>query len=286
MAQNHKIVEDRGIRNVLYIGDDDHYWNSVKRGYETTYANRNFLYYHYRHTDGVSYKEIFHKMLKLKPHIIYVDLSKDMPHMLKLARMITRENIFKTSATNCLVNDREYIWEARNTGVDFVHIKCGEMHDVIFGSVRLVFPKIVVEPSFARALFESKKELFIPLRVGYYGSDHTHFESDVLLSKDKEYRVSTEIPKTSLPSKLYKLKEMTAKDGCYYNHRYSFDLTPVFYDKPQILVDSEKDKRRGKKSNVDAATIKAAWAEYEVEHEFAKKNFQKWVVENIEDDFE
>ena len=165
-----------------------------------------FLYYNYK-IDGkeVTYKDVFFKTFELMPKIIYVDISKDTPTMLKLCRLFARERIFENSCLVALVNTSKEIQDALNSKVDIAHIKCGEIHDVIYGPVRMVFPKEALEPRFARALTEIKEEVLSPVRIGYLTKDYIHVEGDV---PQKTGRV-TMFPVKSL-RKVYRVKSFTS----------------------------------------------------------------------------
>ena len=51
---------DGNVKNVLYIGDDSHYWDNIKKTFEKTYSLSNFLYYQYETDKTLSYKVFFH----------------------------------------------------------------------------------------------------------------------------------------------------------------------------------------------------------------------------------
>ena len=122
---------EANVKNVLYIGEDLNYWENVKKTFEKTYSIHNFLYYHYETDRGIGYKQLFIKTYKFLPSIIYVDLSKDTVKLLKLIRLLVREVKFKNSAIVGLVDAKNGITEALSANCDFVHIKCGELHDVV-----------------------------------------------------------------------------------------------------------------------------------------------------------
>ena len=182
-----KKYDDRGLKNILYIGGDQGYWTTIKKQYELDYRMSSFLYYNYK-IDGkeVTYKDVFFKTFELMPKIIYVDISKDTPTMLKLCRLFARERIFENSCLVALVNTSKEIQDALNSNVDIAHIKCGEIHDVIY--VRMVSQKEAIEPRFARALTEIKEEVLSPVRIGYLTKDYVHVEGDVPLKRREELR--------------------------------------------------------------------------------------------------
>ena len=277
---------EANVKNVLYIGEDLNYWENVKKTFEKSYSIHNFLYYHYETDRGIGYKQLFIKTYKFLPSIIYVDLSKDTVKLLKLIRLLVREVKFKNSAIVGLVDAKKGITEALSANCDFVHIKCGELHDVVYGPIRLVYPHVAKEPKFARAITEEKSEILYPARVGFMTSEFFHVETNAKLNQSTKYKFTTSISKKYLPSNNFSAEEILNPEGNYYNTRHVFKLKPDYFDKPDLLVKVEELKEKGKKFNVDVESIEEAEREYLNGLELAKKSFEKYVEDNREDGFE
>ena len=287
MSQVIKFAENSsGMKNVLYIGDDSHYWENVKKTFEKTYSLNNFLYYQYETDKTISYKVFFQKAYKFLPSIIYIDLSKDTVRMLKLARLISREVKFRTTSIVGLVDGKRGIFEALAANCDYVHVKCGEFHDVVYGPIRLTFPLVAKEPQFARAITEEKEEVFYPARIGYMTKDYIHLESNAKLEEQREYLISSEVSKKDLPSKKFTLGELTSSAGHYYTTKYSYNIKPKYFDLPPLLQEVEDLKARGKKITVDQDSIDVFQKEYEEGIEIAKKSFEKYILNQREYGFE
>tara|TARA_B100000925_G_scaffold283286_1_gene257038 strand:- start:4964 stop:6901 length:1938 start_codon:yes stop_codon:yes gene_type:complete len=286
VQKNKKSLDEAGVKNVLYIGEDFGYWENLKKIYDRNYSLGNFLYYQYETDSRSKYKNLFQRAYKFLPNIIYVDLSKDTVNMLKLARLLTREYKFQSSAIVGLVDSERGITEALSAKCDFVHIKCGEYFDAVYGPIRLVFPHVARDPNFARAVTEEKREILYPSRIGYMTKDYVHFESNAQISPDTEYKVTSDIAKKYLSSKSFSLLKETTEEGRYYGTKHSFNMSPQFFDKPEVLKKTEKLEAKGKKVTTDLETIELAKEEYEAGIEQSKITFEKFVLDNREDGFE
>ena len=258
----------------------------LEKVFEKNYSLGNFLYYQYETDSRSKYKNLFQRTYKFLPNIIYVDLSKDTVNMLKLTRLLTREIKFQSSAIIGLVDSEKGITEALSAKCDFVHIKCGEYFDAVYGTIRLVYPHVARDPNFARAITEEKKEILYPSRIGYMTKDYIHFESNAQVSPNTEYKVTSEIAKKYLPSRNFTLDKETPGEGFYYGTKHSFNMTPVYFDKPELLLEVEKLESKGKKVTTDLETIEMAKLEYENGIELGKKTFENYVTDNREDGFE
>ena len=274
------------IKNILYVGDDSNYWSQIKKEYEKHFSHISCLFYIYRIEGDITYKDVFLKTLQLKPSIIYLDFTKNHDEMFRLARLISRDGNFYGSSIAGFVNDVEEADAAIKNGCNFVYVKCGEFFDTAYGPLRYCLPDKIAKPNFARGILDEKRDIFIPLRVGYIHPQKIYFEGNFSPKDDQDYEIETSIERSILPSKVFRLIEKNNNSGNYYNYCQSFTMSYNYVNKPIILKDFEKAKLLNQKIELSPQVINATIEEYNNERVQIKKKFSAWVNENINEGVE
>jgi hypothetical protein len=260
---------------VLYIGNDDAYWESVRYRFQTAYEHLKFEYL--KLFEKEEYQQIFIEALEIKPDIIYIDFSSASKQMERLSLLFRRELTFRETPIVGLVEDKKEVQAHSIAKLNFMHIKCGEMHDIIYDPFYCAFPQMVKKPQFALARYGGKEmELWAEFRIGFITPTSVHVESDIALNKGDEIKLESNIPRNLLPSSRFVVQERHSAN-LYYDFEYAYTLTPAYVDKPDISrwEGSDKDEKTIKEE------FKMAVHEYQNELTISKKKFQKWVTDNI-----
>ena len=286
MTYNYEFREFAKIKNILYVGDDSNYWSQVKKEFEKHFSHINNLYYIYRLEGDITYKDVFLKILELKPTIIYLDFTKRHHEVASLTRLLSREGHFFGTAIVGLVNHVEEVDDALINGCNFVYVKCGEFFDGVFGPLRYSLPNIINPPKFAKAVLEEDRVIFSPIRVGYIHPSKIHFEANFMPNVNQEYVIETNIARNILPSKLFFGAESVNDTGNYYLNSHIFTMKYEYVGRPSLLVEVEKAQRTKQKVDASPQVIKATMEEYKAELQFVKKGLSKWIQENLSEETE
>jgi hypothetical protein len=280
---------------VIYIGDDDNYWENIKNRYRKTYSEEyNFKFKKLWSKNSNKYYANFLKIIEIQPAIIYIDFSIDLKVQLDLAKVLQTDNLAKKITTVGLVDSREELRECSDM-THFSHIKCGELHDVIYDPVHRSFPKRVRTPDFALAHFTRDVDLFYDVRIAYINEKSIHAEGNIKLREGDIITLRTEFDNAMIPSDRFVVKKVT-DSNLFFNYRYAYDLDFVFVDRPNFddldeeyvgvehTVDEDGEVVPGKRRDpkLVAAIKKDRLDEYETNLQLLKKRFKKWVDDHLD----
>ncbi len=272
---------------IFYVGDDDGYWASLKSRFKLAHPKTIFGFRHIAANDFEPYQLLFLEILKKRPDILYLDFSFNLGPHLKLANLLKLENSLRSMPVVGLVDKKSKVEDSIFAGVDFTHVKCGEFHDVVFDPYVLAFPKAAGEAKFAKAQFHRDASLISDFRIGYMTPTTLHAEGDMMLEEGSIIELNTNIPKTLVPSRRYRVKSVDDKN-LFYNYRYCYDLEFLFVDEPENEVEKAEDETIGLGEEQKAIIIKQAkenqkyaMAEYHGKLDKVKKNFYNWVMEQM-----
>lgn len=286
MAENKKDKKD--ALKVIYIGDDNSYWTTISGRIAGNFQSKEFEFHKFVVSKYLNYQYIFIEILKLEPHVIYLDFATSLAEGLKLAHMIKRENVLKSCPVVGLVEKKERVKDGIFAGVEFIHVKCGEYHDVIYDPFLLALPKDAGKPDFAEAKFTRDAKLFSDFRVTFITPTYIHMEGNIKLAKDDIITLNNDIPDRLVPSKKFVVKDIRDFD-LYYDYKYGYDLQFVYVDEPQFDDDELEEKLEGRDENQRVLLIKNAKTrrlqeinDYKARMKKTKKDVEAWVVDNMD----
>ncbi len=275
-------------RIVLYIGDDDSYWQTIQSRLNYNYSHLEFKYVSlYAKGKPHDYLRAFLHVMELIPRFIYIDLSQDREFHLRLAEFLTRENITKIIPIIGLVETKEMLRDCISAKLSAIQIKCGEYHDVIYDAVRMSFPREVRRPDFARAKCSIDVELLDDCRIGFITPTSMHIEGYFEVETGEEIELYNEINKTILPSKKFIVSNRSTSN-LYYEYLYAYDLDVKYLEEPKELKEeaptgsgsSTANLANLKSQDLSAKHLKAS---HESEMIRVKKKFKQWVLSNMDD---
>ncbi|MCB9062913.1 MAG: hypothetical protein H6622_15430 [Halobacteriovoraceae bacterium] len=264
-------------KKIAYIGKDKSYWTTIQHRFSESYKQFEFEFVQLVGKDPKFYQDIFLKIFAFKPDIIFLDLSENTNYQKKLATMISTENSMKHVSTVGLVDTKEAADEIGLTGLQFIHVKCGEYHDVVYDPFIFRWPKAAKKTEFARARFQHQVNLIERLRIGYITKECVHIETNLDLEIGDTVVLETKIPEKINKSKYFKVKKKSI-ENLYYNFKYNYDLELTFLDRPDVEKKDESGIRiYGEKE------AKHILNEYENELPIYKKRMKDWVQDNLDD---
>ena len=225
---------------VIYCGNDKGYFQTLSQRYTSNYAHLDLTVQLV--AQGAEYLPLLSKIIELEPEIVYIDFSFDLKTSLKLSRQLNRLSTFSNVPIVGLVDDTSNLKECWASGVDFTHVKCGEVHDVLYHPMTIARPEQVKKPSFAKGKFKVPIEvdLINDFRIGYITPEYIHAEGDFPQKKGDVLKLETSLPKDLIPSQKFLVNDVTTSD-LYYDFEYAYNLGIKFVDDP-VFDDSELDK--------------------------------------------
>ena len=275
---------------VLFVGTDENYWNNLRERFDD---GMSLSYYRFGDV-GIkdsSYLDVFFKILEEKPKILYIDFSGKEKQSMLLARLLIQDKTLKGVPLIGLAAGKEQARQYLAVGMDIVHIKCGEYHDVVYDATYLFSQSNVVSKQFARAKIKDMEiDLVDDFKVGFIASDYVHIEGDLLLEKEEEVSLDLDIPNNIVPSRKFIVRKIY-DSPIYYGFRYAYDLDFVYVDKPDnedlyseeeaTLESEELDDRQKKKIHGEfELKRKKRLDDYEDDLKISKKRLDKWIHQN------
>ncbi len=274
---------------ILYIGSDEGYFKGLEPRYQSTVPGTQFVFKALPGATGpVDVSKYFLQVLAQNPSVIYIDFSTHLEEHTRLALLIRRDNSTSDVPIVGLVEHRKHSRSCRASGVQFVHIKCGEFHDVVYDPCYLAFPGKVKPGAFARARANMSVDLVEDFRVGYLTKDYMHVEGNLRLNKGDRITLQSNIPSEFLPSKNFAVREVSTRN-LYYDYRYGTDLNYVYVDAPEYneseIADGLGEEDEVKKEKlIKEAKLKHREAQIEFESKLKKtiKKFNSWIDDNTD----
>ena len=273
---------------VIYCGKDKGYFQTLSLRFQSTYAHLNFSVQMINQcTDG--YLPLLSKIINIDPVIVYIDFSSDTKYSLKLSRQLNRLSTFSEIPIIGLVDDSSNLKECWASGVNLTHIKCGEVHDVVYHPMIIGMPDKVKKPTFARGKFKKpiEAELISDFRIGFITPDYIHAEGDFPQKKGDVLELATSLPRDTIPSQQFSINEVTNKD-LYYDFEYAYNLGITFVDRPEPN-DDELDKAMAIEDPKAKANLlkqiehnkKASVEDYKKRLQVCKKKHNLWVSDKL-----
>lgn len=270
-------------RLILYIGDDTGYWSNIKQRYQDTYPVATLEFISFFDKDPLKYQNIFVNILEVQPDVIYIDFSFSTKSQLRIAKLLKREPITQNIPVIGLVDSKDLLIQCRQAGVDFLHIKCGEQHDVVYDPYFIKWPKEVRKPDYAMARFSRDAEILEDFQISYITPTSIHVESNVSLTVGQQVELFTNIPKKVVPSNKFIVSKVETTD-LYYSYTKAYDLDFVYVDKPDLAQNQDvagQNSEQQNNSKIAELMQKERIAEYTNELQIAKTKTKNWVLENI-----
>lgn len=273
-------------KRILFIGDDRGYWQSLEHRFTSTYEHVNFDIVNYPIFKASLVNTKLVEIMELRPSFIYMDLTKSDKEMFQLALYLKRITTLAKIPLIGLVDKEEQMEETLLHGFDFVFIKGGELHDVIYHPYMMKYPKEALKKDFALAKFKEEATLTEVMRVGYFGEDYFHVECDSRFNEGDILKIKSNIPGEYNKCDLYTVKKRGKKD-LYYNYKYHYDLNVNFLDdltEPEFEMDDALAIEDKNERDKEIARIKADQEQRIADHEDQlkriKKKYKDWVLYN------
>ncbi|MBT7608863.1 MAG: hypothetical protein HN576_03850 [Bacteriovoracaceae bacterium] len=285
---NAKTDEQDEARVIIFLGDDNSYWSIIKARVTQKCAGKPTEFHSIKLATATNYQVLFLETLRLKPNIIFLDFSSNLEFTLKLAHMLNRENLLKSCPVIGLVEKKENIVDCLFSGVEVVHVKCGEYHDIIYDAFYMAFPGETEAPNFAKAEFERDATLNCDFRIGFITPKSVHAEGNVKIDGDTALTLETDIPIKLVPSNKYICKENT-DFNLYFDYKYNYEFQFIYVDEPEFNDDELEERLEGLDENQRILIIKTtkenirqSVLDYKGRLTKTKKDVNNWIVDNMD----
>ena len=279
----------KNSEKVIYLGDDKTFWTSVSQRFVSTYEDIEWEFIQITPEKNQIGQSYFPEILRHNPKIIYIDFCVHTDQMINLCEIMSRDNTFEHIPLVGFSEDKESIRQYLSAGSDFIFVKGGEFHDIVYAPMCVAFPKKVKKPDFAKAEFVKEIDLIDDFRVGFIAPTYMHIEGNLTFKKGEVLELNTEIPTKNVPSKKFAVKTVS-KSNQYYDYQFNYDLDFRFVDEP-VFNDDDYEMQLSQVSDEKerAKIIKNAKhdrqqkiAEFEDLLKRSRKKHKDWVIHNID----
>ena len=275
---------------VLYIGTDRHYWQNLLGRFDTGVPESAYRFDDIP-LDAPCYLDVFFRIVEDVPSIVYVDFTGVGKEALRLTQLLVQDGILKTAPLIGLVADKKDARRCLSLGMDIVHVKCGEFHDVVYDATYLFSQRNAISKPFAKAKIKDMDiDLIDDFKVGFITSKYVHIEGNLRLEKEEVVSLDVDVPRQIVPSKKFIVRKVYTS-GIYYGFQYAYDLDFVYVDKPdnedlyseeKAILESEEtpEEDKGNIRKDFETKRKQRQVDYEEHMRVSKKRIDKWILQN------
>jgi len=229
---------------VLYIGNDLKYWGKLKKRFLSVYDEIELEFLQEKVDENIQSKKLFTIILDKRPEIIYLDFSIEFTEVLRLAKLITRNNetrLFSLVGLFEYLDAKSKINMAVSASVRLNHIKCSEIQDVVYNPISLLDVNMALMDEYVRSKEIENIEILQILRVGYVESNRFHVETNSKLNIGDIVDVESHPISGIMPSKKVYIEKFYDRDQ-YYNRRFSYDLEFIYIDNDFFTTTNDRWK--------------------------------------------
>ena len=217
--------------SVVYIGQDENFFQSIKKRMEEEYHSEEFTFNRVFQEDLMTFQKLTLKVFDFKPDIVFLDYSKHPEKVLTLARTLPK--IFPH--TNAFIglwdylSPKDLIFEGNITGVPISHIKSGEIGDVVFHAMYLHQKGAPSLRNWAKAEVIENLDLEISqqMKVGFMTEEYIHVEHDIYPPQDDAFRLNCHFFKGFDVEGFKVLRNID--ENFYYHFNFSSDLSLIYH---------------------------------------------------------
>lgn len=217
---------------IVYVGNDLGYWDKLQKRFSLNYEAISFEYLTIPTKDDFCAVETFIHLNKMKPQIIYLDLSQQTKAGLRLGKLINRNNEMRLISLVGLIDNKDtkkMLVKSVNASMRLTHIKSNEIQDVVYDPISLLDVNLAVMPTYIKSNVIENFEIQQPLRVGYVENNRFHVETNSYLEVGHIVDIDQHPLKDIMPStKVF--VEKFYDQNLYYNKRFAYDLEFIYID--------------------------------------------------------
>ncbi len=217
---------------VAYLGNDAPYFNKLQKKFKQDYPAIHFEFIHFSIHECSAPIKCFIRIYELFPHIIYLDYSLEPTNLIRLAKLIGRNNEMRIISIVGLYNQRnksEVLLKSLNASVRINYLKSDEIQDVVYDPVSLLDVDLAIMPEYVSSKSIEKFEIWQPMRLGYIEDNHFHVETNSYLKEGEVVTISDHPLMDIMPSRKVHVEKFYETD-LYYNKRFAYDLEFIFID--------------------------------------------------------
>ncbi len=229
---------------MAFVNLDLTYKNIIEREFSYRYPQKEFSFFEFSLSGQQDFQNLMICLLELKPQIVYFDFTFDEDIILAFLYFFGRDNFFQNIPLVGLSESKRKIVAYRGINIDFVFVKGREVHDMVYAPMAVSMPHVAKKSNFAQAIINQKAHLMDDMRIDSIAENYLHVESNFLLKLGEVIEMASGLPAKNIPSKKYRVKSIK-QGGLRYNFRYSYDLEPLFVDRPEFeYSEYEKEIKR------------------------------------------
>jgi hypothetical protein len=241
-------AEKRSGSKVFYLGEDNSYWNELKKNFIQEYAQLNLEFEILYDINPSKNQAFITKVITERARIVFVDISKFSDVMLHILSHLVRMNAVNPPAVVALTDystPQKTLHRAVMTGVSLVHIKSGEFDAVIYSSMCFAFAQAVKSHSFATAKLDDYLAAYVPSKIGLITSMGARIESNLPLNEGSRYNFLNYWVKEQLLAAPNVICANQYQYNIYYNFEYAQELGfEMVGPEDESTNEEQKEKRQ------------------------------------------
>ncbi len=273
--------------NICYVGSDTGFFQNIIQRFKSNYAHINWQFPILKPNQMP--EKMFLALMDYQPKIVYIDFCEEKERALRLAELASIDPFFHEIPLVGFVEKKEDTLSCLGAGADFIYVKGGEFHDLVYAPMNIAFPKQVIKPKFATGKISQEVELIDDFRVGFITPTHIHVEGNFYLEEGTIVHFKNHIPKKNVPSENFEVQNRS-EQNLYYDFNYSYDLEFKYVDPPELTDEKEDDAAQIEDEAERVKALKQAkedkrqrLAEYQESLKRAQKKHKEWVIHELDD---
>jgi hypothetical protein len=217
-----------GNISIAYIGKDKSYQENLKKALIKVIGS-NFILTIY---DNNSFDPhlLFREISQSNIEVIYIDFNFNLNKCIKLAKYLRRDNKAKLLSTVSLhdyLASTEEILQAEYSGIRLLHIKSGEISDVVYDALIMLENYNFNELPYKIAKLDDSAYFTQSLRLAKINSSLFQVESSSPLVENEIIEIVNAPFKMFNEATYFQVTKIRDFD-LYYDSRFSIDLVPLF----------------------------------------------------------
>jgi hypothetical protein len=253
MADDKKVEVKQDTNVVIYIGNDEGFFEGIKKDLVKSYSVLNFEFLIFDPDNISEQQNLVVDLPGLRPKIIFIDYTREIDNYVHMTRLINRMNFIRRPVMMglCDLKDLQNVCQrVVINGVQAVHVKSDDLIPIVFDSINLAFPDSREDHEYAKAAISDRANALWPGKLSFLSKDGVHIESNIPLKAGAPCKILTYWHWEGIIPAPNALVADSTQEDLYYNYDYGQDIAleyfpPVkhFEDESEAEYQEKEDAR-------------------------------------------
>lgn len=265
-------------KTIVYCGKDTNFFSQIQERMAKAYTQIEFVFEQIYEEDDLNHYKIFQDLINKDISIMYIDFSEDFESQSRLSLTLKRAFAFSHIPLVGLVASSDELHKTQAAMTDFIHVKCGEQHDLVYDPFVLGFPGQAKNPGYANAKANIDINITAIFRICYVAEDYMRVEGNIQLNKGDLIELESSITDLHFESNNYGVREVYT-NNLFYDYKYAYDLDLVFLDPPNDDMDPDGT---AEEKEASIQRYKEKIGDFDIRLKKIKKDHGIWLLDNQE----